>query len=136
MTSGPAWHLRLIGSAFFGAIPLPEIGPKLLFDEHLPPQLVHRLAAVYPGSAHVYSLQLAGAPDATIWEAARSGGFILVTKDEDFQPVSVFRGHPPKVIWVRLGNASAAATVEFLKARLSVIIAFAADPEAGFLSLS
>ena len=115
--------------------PLPEVGPKLLFDEQLPPQLVRRLATQFPGSAHVYDLHLTGAPDAAVWDAAKSGGFILVTKDEDFQSVSVFRGHPPKVIWLRIGNASAGATATFLERRTDVIAGFAADPEAGFLAL-
>jgi predicted nuclease of predicted toxin-antitoxin system len=49
--------------------------------------------------------------------------------------VSVFRGHPPKVVWVRLGNASVATTIEFFRVRQDIITAFAADPEAGFLAL-
>ena len=78
---------------------------------------------------------MAGARDSAIWEAAKSGGFVLVTKDEDFQGLSVFRGQPPKVVHVRLGNASTAATLAFFEEPVEIIVAFAADSEAGFLAL-
>ena len=96
---------------------------------------MRQLASQFPGSAHVYDLELGGGTDDAVWEAAERGGFVLVTKDEDFHAVSVFRGHPPKVVWVRLGNASVASTIEFFRARHDTITAFAADPEAGFLAL-
>ncbi|MBV8530483.1 MAG: DUF5615 family PIN-like protein [Candidatus Eremiobacteraeota bacterium] len=43
---------------------------------------------------------------------ARSGnlgaitGFVIVTKDEDFQRYSIRYGLPPRVIWSRLRNCS------------------------------
>ncbi len=76
-------RLLLTVSASFGALPLPDESPKLLFEA-----------------------------------------------------LSVLRGHPPKVIWVRFGDASVAATVEFFRVRHEVIVAFAGDSEAGFLALS
>ena len=76
---------------------------------------MRQLGTRFPGSAHVYDPALGGATDTVVWEAARRDDFVLVTKDEDFQAVSVFRGHPPKIVWVRLGNASVAATVEFFR---------------------
>jgi predicted nuclease of predicted toxin-antitoxin system len=30
----------------------------------------------------------------------------LVTKDEDFHRLSVLRGAPPKVVWLRVGNCT------------------------------
>lgn len=40
---------------------------------------------------------MGGASDVRIWEHAREGGFLLITKDEDFHRLSVMRGFPPKV---------------------------------------
>jgi len=37
---------------------------KLLFDENLSPRLVEKLAADYPGSLHVRSVELRGKEDA------------------------------------------------------------------------
>jgi hypothetical protein len=48
------------GSELSG-VPLPEPGPKLLFDENLAPRLVLALADLYPNSAHVTNVGLEGA---------------------------------------------------------------------------
>jgi predicted nuclease of predicted toxin-antitoxin system len=41
-----------------------------------------------------------------VWQLARERDCILVTKDEDFHRLSVLRGAPPKVIWLRLGKCT------------------------------
>ena len=73
---------------------------KLLFDQNLSPKLVKRLANLFPDSSHVQSEGLDCAGDDKVWEHARLNGFALVTKDEDFNNLSVVRGWPPKVIWL------------------------------------
>lgn len=45
-------------------------------------------------------------------------------------------GHPPKVIWVRLGNCTTAAIAVLLQARHGDVLAFEADPTAALLVLS
>lgn len=77
---------------------------KLLFDENLAARLARDLGDTYPGSAHVAQHGLSGANDQAIWEHAATEGFVLVTKDDDFQRLSVLFGPPPKVVWIRLGN--------------------------------
>jgi predicted nuclease of predicted toxin-antitoxin system len=51
----------------------------------------------------VADVGLASARDRAIWTYAAEHGFLLVTKDEDFQRLSVLLGGPPKVIWIGLG---------------------------------
>jgi predicted nuclease of predicted toxin-antitoxin system len=109
---------------------------KLLFDQNLSHRLVAQLAAEFPGSAHVRDLGLATAPDAVVWAHAAANGFVIVSKDTDFQQRALLYGHPPKVIWVRLGNCSTAAVATLLRSRLADIQAFEADPQASFLALS
>jgi predicted nuclease of predicted toxin-antitoxin system len=60
---------------------------------------------------------------------------MLVTKDEDFHRLSVLRGFPPKVLWIRLGNCSTADIAHLLRARFEQIVAFAAREDAAFLAL-
>ena len=108
---------------------------KLLFDENLAARLARDLADDYPGSAHVFALGLGGAADGVIWARAAADGFVLVTKDEDFQRLSVLRGPPPKVIWLRLGNCATADVVRLLRFRAEQVRAFAEHPEAAFLAL-
>lgn len=104
------------GNASSGAFPLPEPGPKLLFDENLAPRLVPALADLYPGSAHVRNVGLGGTADLSVWEHAAAGGFLLVSKDEDFHRLSVLlrirprgcSGTSPKAGLVRRGELKGA----------------------------
>ena len=38
----------------------------------------------------------------------RVNGFAIVSKDADYNSLSVVRGSPPKVIWLLLGNCTTA----------------------------
>ncbi len=60
---------------------------------------------------------------------------LLVTKDEDFHRLSVLRGAPPKVIWVRLGNCGTAEVARLLRERVDLIRRFDAQTEATVLEL-
>ena len=58
----------------------------------------------FPGSIHVYNLNIAHLSDNEIWEYARNNDFTIVTKDKDFYHLSLAKGYPPKIIWVVSGN--------------------------------
>ena len=60
-------------------------------------------------------------------------GYVVVTKDEDFQRFSVARGFLPKVVWICRGNASTDTLVELLRLSADQIAAFVEDLEAAFL---
>ena len=109
---------------------------KLLFDQNLSHRLVEQLATEFPDSAHVRDVGLATTPDPDVWAYAKVNGLVIVSKDTDFQQRALLYGHPPKVIWVRLGNCTTATVANLLKSRLPDIQAFAADPLASFLALS
>jgi predicted nuclease of predicted toxin-antitoxin system len=79
---------------------------KLLFDQNLSPRLPRILADLYPDSVHVREIGLRDATDTEIWDYAKQHGFAIISKDSDFQQKSVLYGHPPKLIWIRLGNCS------------------------------
>ncbi len=81
---------------------------KLLFDHNLSHRLIHRLDDIFPGSTQTKLLGLNRAADSLIWEHARAHGFVVVTLDKDFADLSFIRGAPPKVIWLRCGNATVA----------------------------
>lgn len=108
---------------------------RLLFDENLSGRLPSLLAEVFPESASVMATGLGGRSDSDIWEHAKTAGFVLVSKDEDFQRLSVLRGPPPKVIWIRLGNCTTADIVRLLRFRAEQLHAFVEDEEAAFLAL-
>jgi len=77
---------------------------KLLFDNNLSHKLVRRLADIYPNSSHVMNEELDASEDVVIWEFAKKHDFVIVTKDSDFNDLSMIKGYPPKVIWLQIGN--------------------------------
>ena len=87
---------------------------KLLFDQNLFHKLVQRLADAFPGSEHLRNLGLSTADDTEVWAQAANLQMAIVTKDEDFFERSALHGHPPKVIWIRLGNCTNDAAEQVL----------------------
>ena len=108
---------------------------KLLFDQNLSPKLVSQVGDIFPGSSHVQSEGLDCASDDQVWEHARQNGFAIVTRDADYNSLSVLRGSPPKVIWLLLGNCTTAQVAGLLRARFSEIESFDEDPSVGTLAL-
>jgi predicted nuclease of predicted toxin-antitoxin system len=109
---------------------------KLLFDENLSSRLVGALADQFPNSSHVNLVGLAGATDLEIWAFAREHDFTVVSKDDDFRSLSLVNGAPPKVIWLRIGNAPTAAIETFIRAALVKIRTFEISSEESLLVLS
>lgn len=109
---------------------------KLLFDENLSPKLPNMLAASFPGSAHTRECGLLGAGDEDVWEYARANGFILVSKDSDFQQRSLLYGHPPKLVWLRIGNCTRQQLVDLLISHERDIQAMSIDQFESVLVLS
>ncbi len=108
---------------------------KLLLDQHFSRKLIPLLEPAFSGSTHVLLCGLDRASDETIWDFAKSGGFAIATKDEDFQVLSFAKGHPPKVVWVRSGNGPSQEVFDLLMRARSIIEQFAADTERSLLML-
>ena len=108
---------------------------RLLFDEQLSEELLALLRDVFPGSLHVKDLGAGGASDTTVWQLAQQRDCVLVTKDEDFHRLSVLRGAPPKVIWLRLGNCTTDEVAHLLRRHVADIQRFAEQAEVTFLEL-
>jgi predicted nuclease of predicted toxin-antitoxin system len=89
---------------------------KLLFDQNLSRKLVTRLADLYPALSHVQFHALEEKTDTEIWEFARTNDFCVVTQDADFAERSRLYGSPPKVIWLRCGNAPTNQVENLLRA--------------------
>jgi predicted nuclease of predicted toxin-antitoxin system len=60
---------------------------------------------------------------------------VLVTKDEDFHRLSILRGAPPQVVWLRLGNCAPADISRLLRERADDMRRFEAQAEVTFLEL-
>ena len=108
---------------------------KLLFDQNLSPKLVTLLSEEFPGSDHTDSVGLGTASDLLVWEFAKANGLIIVTKDVDFADLTVFRGFPPKVIWIRRGNCRTSDIVTILRENADRIDEHQTDQISGILTL-
>jgi len=109
---------------------------KLLFDENLSPKLPWLLATLFPGSAHVRECGLLGQPDEDVWEYARGNGFAIVSKDSDFHQRSLLYGHPPKLVWLRIGNCTRQQIIQLITTHAKDLEALNADPFESVLALS
>jgi predicted nuclease of predicted toxin-antitoxin system len=87
---------------------------KLLLDENLSRRLVPFLQHAYPGSTQVVLLGMESASDTEVWHRAKNDGYIIVTRDADFQELSLVWGQPPKVVRLKTKNPSRATTLKIL----------------------
>lgn len=106
---------------------------KLLFDQNLSRSLVERLREVFPDSEHVAALGLDTATDREIWDYAREHGHVITSKDSDFRQLAFLYGPPPKVVWLRVGNASTAIILRLILDHAETIEAFAATEDEALL---
>lgn len=96
---------------------------KLLLDENLSRRLVPFLQNHFPGSTQVALIGLEHADDRAIWEYAGNNGFVIVTRDADFEELSALYGQPPQVLWLRTPNQSKSATLSLLLENRDAIVA-------------
>lgn len=108
---------------------------KLLLDQNLSRKIVSQIEELYPDSRHIASELNETTSDRDIWLHAQEHGFAIVTRDDDFEQRSILLGHPPKVIWIRLGNCKTSDVVSLLIKFKSIIYAFGNDGEKSILPL-
>jgi len=61
--------------------------------------------------------------------------YCIVSKDSDFHQRSFLLGHPPKVIWLRLGNCSTVQLAAALQGNVKLVEEFEVHETASFLIL-
>ena len=88
---------------------------KLLLDENLSDRIIYKIGDLYPESEHVKALGLVHTDDALIWKYAKKNNFVIVSKDSDFHQRSLLYGHPPKFIYLRIGNSPTSKIVDILR---------------------
>jgi predicted nuclease of predicted toxin-antitoxin system len=97
---------------------------RFLLDQNLSPRLCELLADVYPGSVHVRDVGLRDGTEKAIWSYAGEHGFVIVSKDSDFQHKSLLFGSPPKFIWLRVGSCQTADVHDVFRRHAAAIKKF------------
>jgi predicted nuclease of predicted toxin-antitoxin system len=72
----------------------------------------------------VRSVGLNDSDDVKIWQFAKQNDFTIVTFDADFFDISVLKGFPPKIIWLRTGNLTTSEIAELMILNYSDMISF------------
>jgi predicted nuclease of predicted toxin-antitoxin system len=63
-------------------------------------------------------------------------GFMIVSKDSDFHQRSLLYGHPPKFIYLRVGNCPTSKITQILRDNLDTIIQFESSEAESLLVLA
>lgn len=71
---------------------------------------------------HVADIGLLSASDSEIWQYAIDHEAVLITKDEDFADQVVLGRPAPIVVWVRVGNTSRRALLDWCVPRIDQIV--------------
>ena len=97
---------------------------KLLLDENVSDRIIDMIIDLYPNSEHVKTLALINTDDAVIWDYAKANDFVIVSKDSDFHQRSLLYGHPPKFIYLRIGNSPTSKIIQILRDSFGIITQF------------
>jgi predicted nuclease of predicted toxin-antitoxin system len=108
---------------------------KRLLDENLSDRIVAQILDIFPGSTHVKLHGLMQTSDTLIWSFAKEHGYTIVSKDADFHQRSLVHGHPPKFVFLRVGNCATNRITQLVRSNFAVLSAFASEPEASVLIL-
>lgn len=108
---------------------------KLIFDQNLSPNLVNRVQDLFPGSTHVHLCGLGKAVDIKVWEYAKAHGFDIVSKDADYGEISLTRGYPPKIVWIRRSNCSTIQIEDLIRRDIEYIRQLDSNPELSIVSI-
>ncbi|MBX7227050.1 MAG: DUF5615 family PIN-like protein [Chitinophagales bacterium] len=94
---------------------------KLLFDQNISFRIIKQIEHIFPEATQVRLLGLENAEDFEIWKYAKLYEYTIVTYDADFYDLSLIRGVPPKIIWLRLGNMATKNLVNCLTSNYTLI---------------
>jgi len=79
---------------------------KFIVDAQLPPALAQCIARLGHEAKHVVNVGLLGADDQSIRQYAAEHNLVVITKDEDFTANFLWQKNNPAVVWLRVGNCS------------------------------
>ncbi len=108
---------------------------KLLFDNNISHRVLPRIANIFADSTHVMLEKLDEASDLEVWEFAKANNYTIVTKDSDFNDLVIFKGIPPKVIWLKIGNCKVVEIEKILKEYEQTIKVFLDEEESAILEI-
>lgn len=108
---------------------------KFLLDQNISRRVCAKISPVFGEVTSAIEQGLLNASDRVIWEFAKQHGYVLISQDKDHYDLSRLYGHPPKLIWLRYGNASNQETASLLLTYAETIFEFLSNDETGCLEI-
>lgn len=111
---------------------------NILLDQNISFRVTQLLINTFENVKQVKQLNLVDATDLQIWNYAFKNGYTIVSFDSDFIELSNLKGAPPKIIWLRFGNASNLKIANKLLSNADLIKEFILDrnSEIAFLEIT
>jgi len=100
---------------------------RLLFDQNISFRILSRLPDNFANCQQVRTVGLLDRSDIDIWNYAKDNDYVIVTFDADFYDISLIKGIPPKIIWLRTGNLTTNEIAELMILNYYTIQDFIAD---------
>lgn len=99
---------------------------RFLIDAQLPPALARLIVSLGHEAEHVADIGLRDSEDSPIWGYALQRQAAIITKDEDF-PHRLLQNPSasPVIVWLRVGNSSRKALLQWFEPLLPEIVALA-----------
>ncbi len=107
---------------------------RLLIDENISWRLKRSLPQwnIFPANEIISPNKIT---DTNIWQYAKINNHTILTFDEDFVELHNLYSYPPKIIWLRMGNASTQEIAQRLIQLQTTIVSFIEDKESGVLEI-
>jgi predicted nuclease of predicted toxin-antitoxin system len=84
---------------------------------------------LFPLAKQVRELGIENYSDRSIWDFARKEDYTIVTFDSDFFDLNLILGTPPKIIWLRIGNATSEDIIQLFRQNCYLITEFLVNPD-------
>ncbi|MFO7829230.1 MAG: DUF5615 family PIN-like protein [Bacteroidales bacterium] len=107
---------------------------KLLFDQNISFRIIPKIKDIFPDAVQVRMVGLENKTDIEIWHFARNNDYCIITFDSDFYDLSLVKGIPPKIIWLRSGNKTTQAIETIIRDNQLIINEFINNPDYSELS--
>ena len=110
---------------------------KLLLDANVSWRLTSVLKDHFDECVHVDDIPELEFPakDSKIWQYAKTNGYTIITRDNDFNDLNILKGFPPKIVLLRVGNCSRKFLVDLLIQSRQIIQEFLESEELGLLEI-
>jgi predicted nuclease of predicted toxin-antitoxin system len=102
----------------------------LLLDNNISHRVIPRIGEIFPHATHVMHEGLDRADDKEVWSFAKNHGYAIVTKDADFNELTILYGAPPKIVWIKTGNCRVDEIVTLLRREHETIEEFLSGDDA------